>query len=73
MSPTNAKNIPVVTIVPESATHIAFVNGKTYSREEINNFTPMLKLLREIHEYGDLHTDLANKLKDLLAKLEGGK
>lgn len=41
---------PVVTIVPESATHIAFVNGKTYTRAEVTAAQELLEFAKTIRE-----------------------
>jgi len=39
---------PTLTIVPEHATHVAFINGGTYPRELIATAPELLEALKEV-------------------------
>jgi hypothetical protein len=67
--------IPTITIVPESASHVAFVNGKTYSRKQIEAYPDLLASLKEYKETATNGTvitlGMARRSQDVIARAEG--
>jgi len=37
-----------LTIVPETSTHIAFINGKTYTRQQVNAYEALLAVVKDM-------------------------